>query len=120
MARGLSLSKAQKPMLPSGRRLRRPNACAEGYAFEPLMACAYSRPLYQPQFGHAVCGRWFSRQRGHVASVGALAFHWARRDRVRDRDFFHFGVRPPLMATFSSSCRRPWQPQQSSKAGRHG
>jgi hypothetical protein len=75
-----------------------------GYAFEPLMAWAYSRPLYQPHDEHAVCGSMASRQRGQVVSVGALAFHWARRDRVLDRDFFHLGVRPPVMSTFSSSC----------------
>jgi len=96
--RGRAASSGREALLPTTMR---------DYAFEPLMACAYSRPLYQPQDEHAVCGRTGSWQRGHDARVGGLAFHCARRDRVRDRDFFHFGVSPPVMATFSSSCRLP-------------
>jgi hypothetical protein len=45
-----------------------------------------------PQFGHAVCGSFVSRQRSHVTSVTGAAFHWARRERVRLRDFLRFGT----------------------------
>ena len=41
-----------------------------------------------------MCGRCCSRQAGlaHVTVCTAVAFHWARRDRVLLRDIFRFGT----------------------------
>ena len=58
-----------RPRVPLG------NPGSACYAFEFLIACAYSRPLYQPHEEHAVCGRTASRHRGQVVSVGGFVFH---------------------------------------------
>ena len=52
------------------------------------------RPLYVPQFGHTVWGSVFSPhpRLGQVMRVGAVVFHWLRRDRVLDRDILRFGT----------------------------
>ena len=52
------------------------------------------RPSYCPQLAQAVCGSLASPQArlGQVTSVGAVVFHWARRDRVLLREVFRFGT----------------------------
>jgi len=50
------------------------------------------RRLYVPQLGHAVCGSLGSRHRSQRTSVGAMAFHCARRDRVLLRDILRLGT----------------------------
>jgi len=50
------------------------------------------RLLYVPHVGHATCGSFGSRQRSHVTTVGRLAFQFARRDRVLEREVFRFGT----------------------------
>ena len=50
--------------------------------------------MYVPQDGHAICGRVFSPQArfGQVIRVGAVAFHWLRRDLVLERDIRRLGT----------------------------
>jgi hypothetical protein len=50
------------------------------------------RLLYVPQVGHATCGNFGSRQRSQVTTVGRVAFQFARRERVLDREVFRFGT----------------------------
>jgi hypothetical protein len=51
------------------------------------------RFLYQPQFGHTVCGVLALPHRGQVLRAGAPSFQApARRLRVFDFDFFFFGT----------------------------
>jgi hypothetical protein len=47
-----------------------------------------------PQVGQAVCGGFFARQArfSQATSVGAAAFHCARRERVFDRDIRRLGT----------------------------
>jgi len=51
-------------------------------------------PSYCPQAGQARCGGFGSRQARlpHGSSVGAVVFHWERRERVLLRDFLRFGT----------------------------
>ncbi len=59
-----------------------------------------TRPLYQPQVPHTVCGILAAAQRGHVLREGALRRQLeARRMRVFDFDFFFLGT-----ATVVSLC----------------
>ena len=53
-----------------------------------------ARPSYCPQFGQAMCGGfgWRQARFEHGASVGAVAFHCERRERVFDRDMRRFGT----------------------------
>ena len=52
------------------------------------------RPLYVPQAGQATCGGFCCRQARllQAARVGAEVFHWARRDRVFDREVLRLGT----------------------------
>ena len=52
------------------------------------------RPLYVPQTGQATCGGFVALQARfeQVTSVGAVAFHCDRRDRVFERDIRRFGT----------------------------
>ncbi len=52
-----------------------------------------------PQLGQATCGSLGARQRSQVASVGAVAFQFARRARVLLRDILRLGT-----ATVVISC----------------
>ena len=45
-----------------------------------------------PQTVHAACGSFGERHCGHATVATAVAFHWARRDRVLLRDIFRFGT----------------------------
>gem|GEM_PF-6455072 len=45
-----------------------------------------------PQVGHAVWGNLGSRHCGQGTSVGAVAFHFARRDLVLLRDILRLGT----------------------------
>jgi hypothetical protein len=45
-----------------------------------------------PQVGQATCGSLGSRQRSHVTTVGRVAFQFARRERVLEREVFRFGT----------------------------
>jgi hypothetical protein len=48
--------------------------------------------LYVPQLGQAWCESFGSRQRGQAVREGAMAFQFARRERVLLRDIFRFGT----------------------------
>jgi hypothetical protein len=50
------------------------------------------RLLYVPQVGHATCGNLGSRHRSHVTTVGRVAFQFARRERVFEREVLRFGT----------------------------
>ena len=50
------------------------------------------RPLYVPQTEHAACGSFGERHCGQATVATALAFHWARRDRVLLRDIRRLGT----------------------------
>jgi hypothetical protein len=50
------------------------------------------RSLYVPQLGQAWCESFGSRQRGQAVREGAMAFQFARRERVLLRDIFRFGT----------------------------
>lgn len=52
------------------------------------------RPSYFPQCGQTTCGGFGCRQARfeHGAKVGAVVFHWDRRERVFDRDILRFGT----------------------------
>jgi len=59
-----------------------------------------TRPLYQPQVPHTVCGNLAAAQRGQVLRDGAERRQLeARRMRVFDFDFFFLGT-----ATVVSLC----------------
>ena len=58
----------------------------------PAQTAVTCRLLYVPQVGHATCGSLGSRQRSQVTIVGRLAFQFARRERVLERDVFRFGT----------------------------
>src|SRR5674476_1037512 len=45
-----------------------------------------------PQEGHAMCGCLGAEHCGHEVSVVAVAFQFARRERVLDREVFRFGT----------------------------
>jgi hypothetical protein len=56
--------------------------------------------LYQPQFGHTVCGFFVVLHRGQVLRDGTASFMFAERfARPRAFDFFFFGT---AMVTFTS------------------
>jgi hypothetical protein len=57
------------------------------------------RRLYVPQVGHAVCGSFGSRHCGHCTSTGAVAFHFARRERVLLRDILRLGTATSVLLT---------------------
>jgi hypothetical protein len=58
------------------------------------------RRLYVPQVGHAVCGSLGSRHCGHRTSTGAVAFHFARRERVLLRDILRLGTATSVLLTY--------------------
>src|SRR6187455_3833628 len=45
-----------------------------------------------PQEGHAMCGCLGAEHCGHEVKVVAVAFQFARRERVLERDVFRFGT----------------------------
>src|SRR6185503_18881099 len=45
-----------------------------------------------PQDGHAMCGCLGAEHCGHEVKVVAVAFQFARRERVLERDVFRFGT----------------------------
>ena len=53
-----------------------------------------------PQVGHAVWGSFGSRHWGQRTSVGAVAFHFARRDLVLLRDIFRLGTATTVLLTY--------------------
>jgi hypothetical protein len=57
-----------------------------------------------PQCGQARCGGFGCRQARfeHAASVGAVVFHWARRERVFDRDILRFGTATLVVLLFAN------------------
>ena len=63
------------------------------------------RPSYRPQYGHSMCGGFGRRQARleHSARVGAAVFHWARRERVFDRDILRLGTATLLVLLFGSA-----------------
>jgi len=44
-----------------------------------------------PQVGQAVCCNLGCAHCGQFAVDAGVAFHWLRRERVRERDIFRFG-----------------------------
>jgi hypothetical protein len=52
-----------------------------------------------------MCGGLGRRQARleHSASVGAVVFHWARRERVFDRDILRLGTATLLVLLFGSA-----------------
>jgi hypothetical protein len=48
--------------------------------------------LYVPHVGQATCGSFGSLHRSQVTTVGRLAFQFARRERVLEREVFRFGT----------------------------
>jgi hypothetical protein len=48
--------------------------------------------LYVPQTLHAACGSFGDLHCGQATVATAVAFHWARRDRVLLRDILRFGT----------------------------
>ena len=44
-----------------------------------------------PHVGHAVCCNFGCWHWLHVAVAAGVAFHWLRRERVRERDIFRLG-----------------------------
>jgi hypothetical protein len=58
-----------------------------------------------PQCGQARCGGFSCRQARfeHGARVGAVAFHWARRERVFDRDILRFGTATLVVLLFATA-----------------
>lgn len=63
------------------------------------------RPSYFPQCGQATCGGFGCRQARfeHAARVGAVAFHWARREWVFDRDILRFGTATLVVLLFATA-----------------
>jgi hypothetical protein len=57
------------------------------------------RPLYVPQTEQAACGSFGDLHWGHATVATAVAFHWARRDRVLLRDIFRLGTATALYSS---------------------
>ena len=66
------------------------------------------RPRYCPQVGQAMCGGVSAPQArfGQVTSVGTLAFHCERRERVLLRDIFLFGTATIYLLLITRRTRR--------------
>ena len=58
-----------------------------------------------PHCGQARCGGFGCRQARleHATRVGAVAFHWARRERVFDRDILRFGTATLVVLLFATA-----------------